>query len=153
MMYFDDKIRNLIANLSLATNIGSARSQGVEMEHRIKLWKDLYFTTSYTYTNSIDRSTHKRLARVPRHQGKFGLTYNYWRFHFTGDWVWVGSREDSNAVRLNEYTLLSMALFYDLTKYAQLYTRVENATDDKYQEANGFNMPFTGFYVGTKAQF
>ncbi len=153
LTYFDDKIHNLIANLALATNIGSARSQGVEFEHRIQILKDFYFNTTYTYTNSIDRSTQKRLARVPRHQGKFGLTYDFWRFHSSLDWIWVGSREDSGAVRLDEYELLNLALSYDLTKYAQIYTRIDNTTNNRYQEANGFNMPFSSFTIGLKADF
>lgn len=151
-MYFDNRTKNLILNLTKATNVGRARSQGIEVEHQIQLWEGLYFNTSYTYTHSIDRDTKKRLARVPRHQGKFGLTCDYWRFHFTGDWVWVGSREDSGAVKLKEYTRLDLALFYDLAEFAQLYARIENATDDDYKDANGFNMPFTGFFVGTKVE-
>lgn len=152
-MYFNNRTRNLIANLTLATNIGSARSQGVELEHRIKLYEGLHFNTSYTYTHSIDRATDKRLARVPRHQGKFGLTYDYGKFHLSADWLWIGSREDTNAVRLDEYTRLDLALFYDLTKFAQLYARIDNATNDSYKEANGFDMPSTAFSGGIKAQF
>ncbi len=151
--YFDSRTRNLIANLTLATNIGSAASRGIELEHRIKLLDGLYFNTNYTYTHSIDRATRKRLARVPRHQGKFGLTYDFWRFHFTGDWMWVGDREDSGAVRLNEYERLDLALFYDLTKYFQLFGRADNATNDRYQEANGFNMPLAQFTGGVKGEF
>lgn len=152
-MYFDTRTENLIQNLTLATNIGRARSQGVEIEHKIKLAEGLYFTTSYTYTHSINRATKKRLARVPRHEGKLGLTYDYWRFHFTGDWVWVGKREDTNAVMLDEYMRLDLALFYDLTKYLQIYTRIDNATNDNYREANGFDMPYTSFTIGSKANF
>ena len=151
-MYFDNRTKNLILNLAKATNVGRARSQGVELDHRVKLWEGLYFNTNYTYTHSIDRDTNKRLARVPRHQGKFGLTYDYRRVHFSGDWIWVGSREDSNAVRLDEYTRLDLALFYDLTKFVQIYSRIENATNDKYFEANGFDMPHAGFFVGIKAE-
>lgn len=151
-MYFDNKARNLIANLALATNIGSARSQGVEFEHRIRLLDGLYFNTTYTYTHSIDRENHKRLLRVPRHQGKFGLTYDFWRFHFTGDWIWVGSREDSGTVKLDNYNNLGLALFFDLCKYAQIYGRIDNALNDHYQEANGFNMPLAQFTTGVKAE-
>lgn len=152
-MYFDSRTENLIQNLALATNIGRAHSQGVEIEHKIKLTEGLYFTTAYTYTHARDRSNQKRLARIPRHEGKLGLTYDWWRFHFTGDWVWVGVREDTNAVRLKAYQRVDAALFYDLTKYMQIYGRVENATNDEYREANGFDMPYTGFYVGSKANF
>jgi vitamin B12 transporter len=153
MMYFDSKSRNLIQNLALATNIGSARSRGIEFEHKIEIFKDLYFFTNYTYTDSFDRSTRKRLLRVPRHMGKFGLTYDYQRFHFTGDWVWVGSREDSAATRLDEYTRLDMNMAFDLTDFFQLFGRIDNATDDRYQEGRGFNMPFTTFTIGTKGKF
>ncbi len=151
--YFDSRTRNLIANLALATNIGSAASRGIELENHFKIMDGLYFNTSYTYTHSIDRATHKRLARVPRHQGKFGLSYDFWRVHFTADWFWAGTREDSNAVRLKEYERLDLALFYDLTKYFQIYGRVDNATNDRYQEANGFNMPLAQFTGGIKGKF
>lgn len=151
--YFDTRTTNLIANLALATNVGSAASRGIELENKIKIMDDLYFTQGYTYTHAIDRGTHKRLLRIPRHQGKFGLTYDYKRFHFTCDWIWVGDREDSGAVRLNEYELINLAVFYDLTKYFQLFTRADNVTNDRYQEANGFNMPLAQFTGGIKGKF
>lgn len=157
-MYFDNRNKNLILNLTRATNIGRARSQGIELEHRIRIWKNLQFNTNYTYTHSIDRDTQKRLARVPRHQGKFGLTYDYRRFHFSGDWVWVGRRDDllssggSRHIKLDEYMRLDLALFYDLTEFVQIYSRIENATNDKYFEAVGFDMPHAGFFVGIKAK-
>jgi vitamin B12 transporter len=151
--YFNSRTRNLIANLAVATNIGSARSQGMELENRFKIWKDLSFNTNYTYTHSIDRASDKRLQRVPRHQGKVGFSYDYQRLHGSADLVWVGSREDSNAVRLHEYMRLDMALFYDLTDFLQIYGRIENATNDEYFDAKGFDMPHTGFYSGIKGDF
>lgn len=154
--YFDSKSRNLIVNLALATNIGSARSHGVELEHKIEIIKDLYFTTNYTYTDSFDRSNRKRIPRVPRHMGKFGLAYDYQRFHFTGDWIWVGRREDTatNVVdTLDEYSRLDLAVIYDVAEFLQVYGRVDNATNHNYKENRGFNMPFTQFTVGTKAKF
>ncbi len=153
VMYFDNRTKNLILNLTKATNVGRARSQGVEFEHRIKLLDGLFFNTNYTYTHAIDVSTEKRLLRVPRHQGKFGLTYDYQRFHVTADWIWVGSREDSGAVRLDEYSRLDFAVFFDVTKFAQIYWRVENATNDHFYEANGFDMPSTRFVIGSEAKF
>lgn len=153
-MYFDNRTKNLILNSTTpASQVGRVRSQGIELEHRIRLWEGLYFDMNYTYTHSINIETEKRLARVPRHQGKFGLSYDYKRLHFSGNWIWVGSREDSGAVRLDEYTRMDLALFYDLTKFAQIYGRIDNATNDQYYEARGFDMPHTSFSVGTKAEF
>jgi vitamin B12 transporter len=150
--FFDARIKNLIVNTFPASNVGSARSQGVELEHRIKLYEGLHFNTNYTYTHSINRETEKRIARIPRHMGKFGLSYDYERLHLTADWIWVGSRDDGTT-RLDEYTKLDLALFFDVTDWAQIYGRVDNATNDEYYEARGFDTLHTAFTVGTKAKF
>ncbi|MBI3306613.1 MAG: TonB-dependent receptor [Candidatus Omnitrophica bacterium] len=155
LMYFNNKTRNLILNLTRATNIGRAFSQGIEFENRIRLWKELYFNTTYTYTHAIDVTTDKRLLRIPRHQGKFGFTYDYQKWHLTVDWIWVGSREDSGSrvhTRMDEYEKLDLAVFYDLTKFAQLYGRVGNLTNDNYQEGRGFDMPLATVTGGIKAK-
>ncbi len=151
-MYFDNRVKNLILNTFPTSNVGRVRGQGVELEHRIEILEGLYFNTSYTYTHSINRETKKRLARIPRHMGKFGLSYDYKRLHCSGNWLWVGSRDDGTT-RLDEYTRLDLALFYDLTKFAQVYARIDNATNDEYYEARGFDMPHVGFYTGIKGQF
>lgn len=150
--FFDARIKNLIVNTFPASNVGSARSQGVELEHRIKIYEGLYFNTNYTYTHSINRETEKRIARIPRHMGKFGLSYDYKRIHGSVDWIWVGSRDDGTT-RLDEYTRLDLALFYDLTQWAQIYGRIDNATNDDYYEVRGFDTLHTAFTVGTKAKF
>lgn len=159
VMYFAHRTENLIQNLTVATNIGRARSQGIELEHRIKLLKGLDFYTTYTYTHAIDVVTDKRLSRIPRHQGKFGLSYDVWRFQFTGDWFWVGPREDvqssgrSRHIRLNGYQRVDLALFVKLAEFAKIYGRIENATNDHYFEADGFDMLSTRFIAGTKVEF
>lgn len=151
--YFDSRTRNLIANTSpIATNIGSAASRGVELENRYQILDGLYFNTNYTYTHAIDRNGGKRLLRQARHQGKFGLSYDFWRFHTSADWIWVGPREDSGAVRMNEYQRIDLNVAYDLTDFLQLYARVDNLTNDRYQEANGFNMPGAQIYGGVKGK-
>jgi vitamin B12 transporter len=150
--FFDARIKNLIVNTFPASNVGRARSQGVELEHSIKLYEGLSFNTNYTYTHSINRATEKRIARIPRHMGKLGLSYDYQRLHFTGDWVWVGSRDDGTS-RLDEYGCLDIALFFDVTDWAQIYGRIDNATNDDYYEARGFDTLHTAFTVGTKAKF
>ncbi len=152
VMYFQSRIENLIQNLALATNIGQAESQGVEIENRLRVWKDIFFNANYTYTHSIDRDTEKRLLRVPRHMGKVGLSYDYKKLHGVVDLIWVGTREDSGAVTLDEYARLDFSVFYDLGKYAQIYGRMEDATNDHYRDANGFDMPSTRFVGGVKAR-
>ena len=162
--YFHNSIKNLIEAVRVsgftfeARNVTRASTQGVELEHRLKLWKDLTLYTNYTYTDAINRETKKRLLRRPWHQGKIGLQFDFHKFHFNADWILVGTREDTAGgtrpprEKNGGYTRLDLALFYDLTQYFQLYGRVENATDDHYAEALGFENPLARFIIGGKAQ-
>ena len=156
--YFHNSIDNLIEAVQIsnfvfeAENIGKAATQGVELEHKITPWRHLTFSTSYTYTHAVNAETGKRLIRRPRHQGKVGLTYDFWKFHLATDWILVGDREDFGTAKNKGYTRLDVALFYDLTKYFQIYTRAENLTDDHYQEVLGFDNPGARFIVGVKGE-
>ena len=159
--YFHNTIENLIQFVSVggvfsAQNVASARTQGVELENRIRLLENLDFYANYTYTNAIDRETDKFLTRRPLHQGKLGLHYDWRKFIFTADWVWVGNREEtSGAIRIenDEYMRLDLALFYNLTQYLQLFSRIENASNDHYTETRGFDNPAIRFVTGTKGEF
>lgn len=157
--YFHNDIENLIQSQGSgltrqAVNVAKARTQGIELEHRINLWKGLDFYTSYTYTDAIDRDSGKRLVRRPWHQGKLGLTYEFRKFRFFSDWTLVGNREEtSGALRIKNdgYTLLNLGLSYAVTEFLEFYTRIENATNDQYFEARGFENQSTRFMGGVKA--
>ena len=160
--YFHHSIKNLIefdANF-IPQNLARAKTQGVELEHQVKLCKNLTFSTVYTYTDAEDRATHKRLTRRPWHQGRLGLTYTFWKFNLSATWVLVGTREDQTGIsgrppreKNPGYTRLDALLTFDLNKWVQIYFRGENLTDDHYQEVLGFNNPTAKFFVGTKARF
>lgn len=164
--YFHNSIENLIQSVRVgsflfqAHNVARARTQGVELEHKIRPWENLTLYTNYTYTDAVDKETHKRLTRRPWHQGKVGLTYDIWRFHLHSDWVLVGDRQDvsGSATRPPReknpgYTRLDFMVSFDVTDSFQVYGRVENALNDHYDEVIGFDNPSTRFFVGTKAEF
>ena len=160
--YFHNSLKNLIefdANF-IPQNVARAKTQGIEMENQIKLYENLTFSTSYTYTNAVDEATGKRLTRRPWHQGKLSLTYDWWKFHLRGDWILVGTREDQTGVfgrppreKNAGYTRLDALVSFDLNTWSQVYFRGENLTDDHYDEALGFDNPTARFFVGTKAKF
>jgi len=157
--YFHNSIKDLIQFVnaaSMAENVARARTQGVELEQKITPWKQLTFYTNYTYTDAIDTTTGKLLTRRPRHQGKFGLMYDIWRVHLTADWLLIASRDDTSSGarrKLKGYTRLDFSVIYEITDFFQIYGRVEDATDDHYQEARGFDNPTARFFIGTKAHF
>lgn len=159
--YFHNDIENLIETVTIgrglfqAQNISQAKTQGVELENKILLFKDLTFYTNYTYTSAMNEVTGKRLTRRPWHQGKFGLIYDFQKFHISADWILVGDRDETVTgprTKNDGYTRLDTAIFYDLTKYFQIYTRVENLTNDHYYEALGFDNAGISFYSGLKAE-
>ena len=157
--YFHNSIEDLIQFVGSplkAVNVARAVTQGIELEQKITPCKHLTFFTNYTYLDAVDSDSGKRLTRRPKHEGKLGLLYEIWRLHASASWLLIGNREEivNNAqVKVKGYTRLDFALFFDVTDFFQIYGRVEDATDDHYNEVRGFKSPTARFFVGSKAQF
>jgi vitamin B12 transporter len=56
-------------------------------------------------------------------------------------------------VDLKAYTLVNFNATYDVTPHIQLYGRVENLADEKYQEVFGYNAPGRAAYGGVRVKF
>ncbi len=72
---------------------------------------------------------------------------------------YVGSRDDwdfatwpATRADLDSYTLVNVALAYDVTERVQLIARVENLFDKKYEEALGYGNLGLGVYAGVKVR-
>jgi len=63
------------------------------------------------------------------------------------------STSPSRRVKLDQYTLVNLAVSYDITKNFQLFGRVENLLDKEYEEAKGFGTPGLSFFGGIKLSF
>lgn len=163
--YFHNSITNLIQAVEVssyvyeAQNVARATTQGVELENRITPFKDFTIYANYTYTDAMDKSTGKRLIRRPWHQGKVGFSYDWRVLHFSTDCVFVGTREDSAGwtrpprEKNQGFARWDAALFCDVTRYFQIYGRVENLLNKHYDEVMGYNSPLARFFVGLKAKF
>jgi vitamin B12 transporter len=71
--------------------------------------------------------------------------------------VTVNARQDENFgapnVNLEDYTVLRFACEYRVTDFFSLFGRVENLTDEKYAEVNGFPALGRTFYGGLRLRF
>ena len=56
-------------------------------------------------------------------------------------------------VELNSYTLVSLSGRYQLTDALTLTARLENVTDEEYEQVYGFESPGFGGYVGLRMQW
>jgi len=142
-------------------NISKAKTEGVELFASAKPIDDLTLRINYTYTDTEDKTTGEALIRRPKNKIGFDLDY-----HFLNNGnvnlgvIYVGKRDDldfsispSRRVKLNQYTLVNLAVSYDITKNFQLFGRVENLLDKEYEEAKGFETPGLSFFGGMKLSF
>ncbi|KHE91112.1 MAG: TonB-dependent receptor [Candidatus Scalindua rubra] len=166
--YFNNRFSNLIQWADDGTgtwrpqNLNSVRSEGIEAEAVIKPFKGLTVRGTFTKTNTRD-ANHKQLIRQPSKQGSVNINYSFLdKFNINIDDTIVGStREGANgggitppgrpAIRLNDgFYKLDAAFTYDYSKHCQLYSRIENITNQKFDEVLGFRSPGTRFFFGVK---
>ena len=137
-------------------NIDAAESQGAETFIRVQPLESLAVQLDYTYTDAEDDDTGERLLRRPKHKldvdvefrplsrASINLAVNY-----VSDYKDI-SRESSAIIDGDDYVVLDVAADYWLNKQWRLFGRVENATDEHYEPADGFQAPDRGLFAGAE---
>ena len=161
--YFFNVFKDLI-NFDFAKgyiNIGRAESKGAELFIHTHPIKELVLKASYTKTDAKDKDTDTPLLRRPKHKLAVTLGYNFLEkgdvnlslFH-------VGEREDvdtsswpSSQVTLPSYTLLNTAFSFDITPHIQIFIRLDNVLNVKYEMLKGYGTPGFSFYSGATISF
>ena len=137
-------------------NIGKAETKGSEVELTFKPIEALTFGANYTYTKTEDKDTGKKLTKRPENQ--VGLNLN-WAFLEKGNLNltagYIGHRWDNsaNTRKIKPYTKVDLCASFDLTETFQIFGRIENLFDKKFQQIRGYANPGISFYAGTKATF
>jgi vitamin B12 transporter len=60
---------------------------------------------------------------------------------------------DIGFVALEDYEVLDLSASYDASEKLQIYGRVQNAMDETYEEAVGFNAAQRSMYGGVRLRF
>ncbi|HOP40633.1 MAG TPA: TonB-dependent receptor [Geobacteraceae bacterium] len=142
-------------------NISRAKSNGVELSATVRPADCLTLRAGYTWMETENKSTGMQLLRRPKN--KFSFDANY---RFTGkgninlEILYVGKRDDydysswpAERVELGGYLLMNMAASYDVTRWLQLFARVDNLLDRDYEEVKGYGNAGIGAYGGVKLSF
>ena len=137
-------------------NISGARSEGVESFVEVRPFDRLTLRGTYTYTRTNDDDKGKRLMQRPTHKGSFDADYRVLeKLGLHLNLLMVGSRDFSDfnvfpATRktLSGYVLANLAASYDLNRYVQLFTRVDNLFDKTYEEVLGYGTSGIAGYAG-----
>jgi vitamin B12 transporter len=158
--YFRNDFTNLI-DFNPATfaffNVGAAASMGVELS-AVFQWDDVTtITTTFTHLDTVDKATGLKLLRRPNDRANVGLTRRVLddRATLNVNANIVGPRDDNDfstfpatRVVLDPYIVLNATGTFDLTKRSQVYVRVDNLFDERYQEVFGFGTPGLSAYGG-----
>jgi vitamin B12 transporter len=173
--YFWNRFRNLILNsnndpacapfstfLSCPRNIGAAVTKGWEASLGVSLLRDRPFAKNldlraqYTNTLTRDLATALRLPRWPVDQWSALLSYQPVEpLVVTLAARYVGSRFNDlqNKQNLRAFDVWAFSATYDVTKRIQVYTRVENLFDEKYEEILNAGTAVRSIYVGIKVHY
>ena len=142
-------------------NAGKARSKGVESSAEVDILPSLVASFTYTYTDTDNLQTNRPLARIPRHSGSAGLTWEpIPRLSlFTQVYV-VGSQFDSYGDVYNSghprvdaggtYRLLNQLGWL---QRLELVARAQNILNEQYAEVRGFPALGANFLIGLRAGF
>jgi len=171
LTYFHNDFKNLIGFTFISTppfvkgvNTGRARAEGVEFVSEVDILTNLTASLNYTYTESEDLQTHRLLAREPRDRLNFRLTYRpIPTLEVFGEGQWV-SKQFEPAVNPAwvwnpGYVVFNAGATYRLfQRYAfiqgvDVWTRIQNLTNQDYAEVRGFPALGINALVGLRMTF
>lgn len=159
--WFHNDIRNLVDYDAAfkPVNIGKARTQGVESFLAWQVSPALGLRADYTYTEAENMATRAWLLRRPHHKASLEASWQASAaLNLEATLLYVGpgadiGRESFLLLKDPAFTTLNLAASYRLKDAITLFGRVENLTDQTYEDPNGFQRPGIGAYAGIKASF
>jgi len=165
--YFYNDLSNVIAidGLYHTRNLGAAQTQGVELEMHAAPITDLILSASYTYLDTektssadINQPLGARLPRRPRNEVYLSASYLWGRkLRTTLSAKWVNAREEINFggpnFDIEDYTVINFAAEYEINSHLSAFARIDNLTDEHYEEVFGFPNLGRAAYGGLKVRF
>lgn len=138
-------------------NIARTRAQGFELELGARLSESLTARAAYTYLEPINRDSGLDLARRPRHAVSASLDWTtpLAGLVLGGDLRLVGDSFDdaANTIPLDGYALATVRASLPIGDRFELFGRVENLTDTRYQVAAGYGTYGRSAYAGARVRW
>ena len=131
-------------------NISTAQTEGVDLSLDARL-KTVSVGINGSWLKTEDDQGEELLRRPETRWGTwigFDLTE---KVTLTADAVYVGERKDWGDVTLGSYTLIDLAGSFRVNKALDIFGRVQNLFDEKYEEAGGYGTPGLSAYFGIRA--
>lgn len=161
--WFDTTYKNLI-DIDWAAwpykyyNIAAARIKGLETSAELIIipgeWKA---RLSYTYSEAINESNGQPLPRRPKNKGGVALTYTgIPKVELEARALFVGERLDSAfapGVFNPGYMRIDVRGNYQVNANLQAFLRLENITNERYEEVLNYGVAGRSVYAGLKVSW
>jgi vitamin B12 transporter len=142
-------------------NVARALARGVELQAVWKASDRLDVSGNYTYDESVDRSPGAltyglQLARRPRNTGNLTASYVWPMRLKTSLAIRYADRsfdDAANAIPLQSYVLWDIRASYPIGRGVEVYGRVENLTDKRYETAYQYGTLGRAAYAGVRYSF
>ena len=157
--YFDQRIENeiffdLAGSSGYLQTPGSSTSSGVEIVLGVPVGEHWQLLGNWTRNDAASTTNEQRLRR-PRQFGNIGFQYvsENAKLRMAANYRFARDSVDVGGIALDDYEVLDVSLAYALGDALELYGRVENATDETYQEIAGYNTAGRAGYAGVRFRF
>ncbi|WP_298195942.1 TonB-dependent siderophore receptor [Novosphingobium sp.] len=161
LTWYHRRSTNLIA-FSTATfrseNIGRAEASGLEAALVLRPSRTLRVEAGYALVDAFNRSApnaDKRLPLRPQHSASVNLDWESPIGLRLGTSLFlVGDSFDNaaNTVRIDGWRRVDLRASLPLPHGLELFGRVENLTDERYQTVAGYNTPRRSAFVGARVR-
>ncbi|MEM9254598.1 MAG: TonB-dependent receptor [Pseudomonadota bacterium] len=133
---------------------GDSTSEGVELTGELPLGDLWRFTGNYTYNDTSDADGDQR-RRAPKHLGNLGVEVT----PFAGRLV-IGlhlrvskDSPDEGDNSVDDYEVVDFTASYEIIEGLEVFGRIENLTDEDYEELPDFNTAGASGYAGIRYSF
>ena len=162
LVYFDQKIEDAIY-FDLATfsgylqDIGTSTSKGFEISAAAPLTGKLSFSANYT-RNETEQPNGQQRQRRPKDLANLGLNYRAMDERLGLNLFYRTSRHaidivGNNVFDLDNYDVIDFSASFRLNEKIELYARLENASDERFEEVVGYNNGKRATYIGARVNF
>jgi len=164
--YFNQTLENQIQTQGFAPStvvnlVGTSTRQGVEVSARVNVFDGFSAGVTYTYVDARKPDGTREIRR-PQHSGAIDVAYTLPEIPLTlhGEVILTGNNLDTDFsafpavnVTLPAYSVVNAGFNYQVSDQVEVYGRVHNLFDTRYQEVLGYNTQGRTFYAGAKASF
>lgn len=170
LTYFNERLKNEIrgSGTSVSNLLGTSDRQGLEVAAAINPTEDLTVKVSYTYLDASEPDGTVEIRR-PRHSGGLNVAYRFLDDRatigadvtlsgalFDADWTDPAANAPpyvAPKVRLDDYVKVDVFGSFKVTEHAEIYGKVVNLFDAKYEEVSGYGVQPLTAYAGVRSRF